>query len=170
MEIQRYIGTELSSSKVLLGQALQGLSREEAAWRPASGCNSIGLILFHMARTEDSLIQGLLQKTELIWDAEKWHDQLGMAREEAGSHYTVDQVNAFKVPDLSKLLAYYEAVRAKTKEKLRSMPVEAFDEKITFPHVGEMTIGAFFAFMISHTAEHIGQISYLRGLQRGMDK
>ncbi|MDA8137725.1 MAG: DinB family protein [Desulfobacteraceae bacterium] len=170
MEIQRYIGTELSSSKMALGRVLQGLSQAELDWRPASGCNSIGLILFHMARTEDALVQGLLQKVAAVWDTETWHETLGLAKEESGSHYTVDQVNAFKVPELAKILAYYDAVRAKTKEKLRSMPVEAFDEKIMFPHVGEMTIGAFFAIIITHTAEHIGEISYLRGMQRGMDK
>ncbi len=170
MEIQRYIGTELSSSKMALGRVLQGLSQEEIAWRPASGCNAIGLILFHMARTEDALIQGLLQKAASVWDAEKWYERVGLSKEEAGSHYTVEQVNGFKVPELAKILAYYDAVRARTKEKLRSMAVEAFDEKITFPNVGEMTIGAFFAFMIAHTAEHIGEISYLRGMQRGMDK
>lgn len=31
-------------------------------WRPASGCNSIGLILFHMARSEDSMMQARLKE------------------------------------------------------------------------------------------------------------
>ena len=170
MELQRYIGIEFSSSKITMGHALEGLTQEEAAWRPSSGCNSIGLILFHMARTEDSIMQGMLQKKTLIWESENWYEKLGLSKEEAGSHYTVDQVNAFKVPELGKLLAYGDAVRAKTKEKLRSMPVEAFDEKINFPNVGEMSIGALFAFLLSHASQHIGEIAYLRGIQRGMDK
>jgi uncharacterized damage-inducible protein DinB len=170
MEFQRYIGIELSSSKMALQRVLEGLTPQEVAWRPASGCNPIGLILFHMVRTEDSLMQGLLQKKPLIWETEKWYEKLGLAKEEEGSHYTVEQVNAFQVPELAKILAYADAVRARTKDKLRSMAVEAFDEKIAFPNFGEMTVGALFAFMIAHAAEHIGQISYLRGLQRGMDK
>jgi uncharacterized damage-inducible protein DinB len=170
MELQRYIGIELSSSKIAMGHALEGLTQEEVTWRPASGCNSIGLILFHMARTEDAEMQEVLQKKTSIWESEKWYERLGLPKEEAGSHYTVDQVNAFKVPQLAQLLAYADAVRAKTKEKLRSLSVEALDEKINFPNFGEMSVGALFAFLISHASQHIGEISYLRGMQRGMDR
>jgi len=170
MEIQRYIGIELSSSKTAMGHALEGLTQEEVIWRPASGCNSIGLILFHMARTEDSIMQGVLQKKTSIWESEKWFEKLGLSKEEEGSHYTVDQVNAFKVPELAKILEYYDAVRAKTKEKLRGMAVEAFAEKITFPNFGDMPTAALFSFVISHASQHTGEISYLRGMQRGMDK
>jgi uncharacterized damage-inducible protein DinB len=170
MELQRYIGIELSGLKMALDRVLKGLTQAEVAWRPASGCNAIGLILFHMARTEDSLMQGLLQKKPLIWHSETWYETLGLAKDEEGSHYSADQVNAFPVPELAKIMAYADAVRARTKEKLRSMPVEAFDEKVNFPNFGEMPVGALFAFMIGHAAEHIGEISYLRGMQRGIDK
>jgi uncharacterized damage-inducible protein DinB len=170
MELQRYIGVELSSSKITMTHALEGLTQEEVAWRPASGCNAIGLILFHMARTEDSIMQGMLLKKTSVWETEKWHENLGLSPDEAGSHYTVEQVNAFKVPQLPQILAYADAVRAKTKETLRSLTVAAFDEKINFPNVGEMSVGALFAFLISHASQHIGEIAYLRGMQRGMDK
>jgi hypothetical protein len=36
-----------------------------------------------------------------------------MTETEAGAHYTMDQVNAFPVPEMKDLLAYYEAVREK---------------------------------------------------------
>ena len=170
MELQRYIGIGFSGTKMAMGHALEGLTQEEVSWRPASGCNSIGLILFHLARSEDSILQGLLQKKPLIWESEKWYEKLGLPKEEEGSHYTVDQVNAFKVPEFKKLLEYFDAVRAKTKEKLRSMTVEALDEKVTFPNFGEMPKGALFSFVIAHSNQHIGEISYLRGMQRGMDK
>ena len=170
MEIQHYIGIELSSSKMAMGRVLEGLTRAEVVWQPASGCNSIGLILFHMARSEDSFMQGILQKRTLIWESEKWYEKLGLSKEEEGGHYTVDQVNAFKVPELATILEYYDAVRAKTKEKLRAMPVEAFDEEVTFLNFGKMSVGALFSVLLSHTSQHIGEISYLRGMQRGMDK
>ena len=170
MEIQRYIGIELSSSKMAMEHAIEGLAQEEVAWRPASGCNSIGLILFHMVRTEDSLVQGMLQKTTSLWESDKWYETLGLSREEEGSHYTVDQVNAFKTPELAKILEYFAAVRAKTKETLRGMAVETFDKMIKFPNFGDMPIGALFSFLNAHASQHIGEISYLRGMQRGIDK
>ena len=170
MELQRYIGIELSSAKMGMGRALDSLTQEEVSWQPASGCNSIGLILFHVARSEDSFIQGMLQKKTLLWESEKWYEKLGVSKEEEGAHYTEDQVNTFKMPALSSILAYYDAVRAKTKEKLRSMAIEEFNETITFPNFGDMPTAALFSLLIAHTSQHIGEISYLRGMQRGMDK
>lgn len=170
MEMHRYIGIELSSSKKAMERVLEGLTQAEAAWQPASGCNCIGLILFHVARAEDSMIQGLLQKTASIWESGKWYETLGLPKEEEGSHYTVDQVDAFKVPELSGILEYYDAVRARTKEILRGMPVDALDENITFPHYGDMPKATLFSFVAAHASQHTGEVSYLRGMQRGLDK
>jgi hypothetical protein len=50
------------------------------------------------------------------------------------------------------------------------MPIEEFDRTINIPNFGDVTIGAMFAFTAVHLAEHAGEISYLRGVQRGMDK
>ena len=170
MELQHYIGIELSGLKMAMTRTLDGLTDQECSWRPASGCNSIGLILLHVSRSEDSFIQSLLQKKEQVWLSEKWYERLNLSPEEEGAHYTVDQVNAFQVPKISEILAYYSAVRVKTKECLRAMDVADFDKKITFPHYGEMPAATLFSFLVAHTSQHIGEIGYLRGLQRGMDK
>jgi uncharacterized damage-inducible protein DinB len=170
MELQRYIGRELSGLKMAMERVLDSLTQQEVSWRPASGCNSIGLILFHAARSEDSFIQAMLQGKPEIWKSEKWYEKLALPAEEEGAHYTVEQVNAFQVPELSDIMAYYDAVRARTKEKLRGMTLEELDEEVTFPNFGELPAVTVFSLIVAHTAQHIGEMSYLRGLQRGMDK
>jgi hypothetical protein len=170
MELQRYIGRELSGLRLAMDRVLDGLTHQEMAWRPASGCNSIGLLLFHVARSEDSMIQGILQENPEIWKSEKWYEKLSLSVEEEGSHYTAEQVNAFQVPELIDIMAYYDAVRACTKEYLRGMDLEEFDKEVTFPNYGELPTATIFSVIVSHTSEHIGEMSYLRGLQRGMDK
>jgi hypothetical protein len=35
---------------------------------------------------------------------------------------------------------------------------------------GEFNVAGIFSIIISHTSGHIGEIAYLRGLLRGMDK
>lgn len=169
MELQRYIGIGLSGSTKALTNALAGLTQEEVDWRPASGCNSIGLILFHMARSEDSIMQGMLRNTTTVWESGKWFEKLGMAKEDDGSHYAAEQVNAFKLPDLDKVMGYFDAVRAKTKEQLRSITVQELDEIVAFPTFGEMPVAVLFSFIIAHNVQHTGEISYLRGMQRGID-
>jgi uncharacterized damage-inducible protein DinB len=170
MELQRYIGRELSGLKIEMERVLDSLTQQEVSWRPASGCNSIGLILVHVTRSEDSFVQAMLQGKPEIWKSEKWYEKLKLSVEEEGSHYTVDQVNAFQVPELSDIMAYSDAVRTRTKEHLRGMALEEFDKNVTFPNFGEMPAATVFSFIVAHTCQHIGEISYLRGLQRGMDK
>jgi len=170
MELQEYIGRELSGLKAALGRALDSLTQQEVSWRPASGCNSIGLILFHVARFEDSFIQARTKGEPEIWESEKWYEKLGLPADEEGAHYTIEQVNAFQVPELSAILAYSDAVRTRTKEFLRSMKPEDLDKKVSFPRFGELPTATVFSFIVAHTSQHIGEISYLRGLQRGMDK
>ena len=169
MELKDYIKMELDSSKRTSTRVLNSLTQQELMWRPAAGCNSMGLILFHVAKSEDSFVQSRLQGKPQIWESGKWFDKLNMAESEAGAHYTVDQVNAFIVPNLKDLMEYYDAVRFKTLDYLNSLTPEAFD-RIVKLQFGEFTVAGVFSLVISHTAEHIGEISYLRGLLRGMDK
>jgi uncharacterized damage-inducible protein DinB len=170
MDLQRHIGREFSGLKMAQDRVLHGLTREEISWRPAYGCNSIGLILFHMARTEDSIIHSRVKGQAQIWESEKWYEKLNLAREEDGSHYTAEQVTAFRVPPLEDLLAYCDAVRAKTKECLRGTQPEEMDRNISFGKYGDLPLATTFSFIVAHASEHIGEISYLRGMQRGLDK
>lgn len=170
MDLQRHIGRELSGLKSALERPLDGLTREEISWRPSCGCNSIGLILFHIARTEDSIIQSSVKGEPLIWESAKWYEKLNLPVEEEGAHYTIEQVNAFKVPPFNDLMAYYDAVRRKTKECLRGMQPEELDRNISFGNYGELPLATIFSFIVTHASQHVGEISYLRGLQRGLDK
>jgi hypothetical protein len=169
VELKDYIKIELDSLKRTSTKVLNTLTQQELIWRPASGCNSMGLILFHVAKSEDSFIQARLQGKPQIWESGKWYNKLNMAESETGAHYTIDQVNAFPVPNIKDLLDYYEAVRAKTLDYLNSLTPDAFD-KIVKLQFGEFTVAGVFSLVISHTAQHIGEISYLRGILRGMDK
>jgi len=170
MELKQYVEMELNNLKRLTDRVLNGLTQAEIAWRPASGCNSIGLILYHCARSEDSFVQGRLAGEKEIWEKEGWYKKLNKPLEDGGAHYTVEQVNSFQVPDLKDILAYYDVVRAKTLQYVQGMTADKFDQKITMPHFGEISVAGVFALIVGHTSGHIGEISYLRGMQRGMDK
>ena len=170
MELKEYLGISFDGLARNMGRVLNGLTQQELAWRPAYGCNSIGLILLHMARFEDNFLHAkALGKTE-AWESGKWFKMLNLAENESGSHYTAEQVCLFQVPEQKDLVGYYEAVRKNTLDYLKTAKPEAFDKKVTMPFFGEMTVGAVFSIVTGHQQQHIGEISYLRGLQRGIDK
>ena len=169
MELKDYIQNQLDGLKRTSTRFLDTMTQQEIMWRPACGCNSMGLILFHVARSEDSFVQARLQGKPQIWESEKWYNKLNMAESETGSHYTIDQVNAFPVPDMKDLRGYYDAVRARTLDYLNGLTSGAFDKTVKLPF-GEFTVAGVFSIIVSHTAQHMGEISYLRGMLRGMDK
>lgn len=170
MDTKDYIKMELGGLKRGFERALRELSQQELMWRPASGCNSMGLILLHVARSEDSFIQSRVLGKSQVWEAEKWYEKMNLSAEDTGSHLTVDQVNCFLIPEFKDIMAYYDAVRGQTLTYLKGMPAEELDKKISMPPFGDLTIAAIFSIIINHSAQHIGEISYLRGMLRGMDK
>jgi uncharacterized damage-inducible protein DinB len=171
MEIKEYMLVQVESFKGSVDRMLNGLTQQEITWRPSSGSNSIGLILFHVIKSEDSTIQSTLQGKKMLWETEKWYEKLNLPVTEGGAHYTADQVNDFKVPMLKDLLAYMDAARAKTIEYVKKVDVKELDRTIKVVWgKGESTIGGVFAFHLAHVTRHIGECSYIRGLQRGIDK
>jgi hypothetical protein len=170
MEMRDFIKGALDRVKQGTTRAVDGLSPNELTWRPSPECNSIGVILFHAARFEDSFVHGRILGKPQVWESDKWYEKFNMPASESGSGYTVEQLAAFRVPELKDLLGYADAVRAKILEYLKSAPSNEFDRVINMPRFGDVAVGALFTLAIVHQAQHVGEIAYLRGIQRGMNK
>ena len=169
MEIKDYILMQFEGLKIATDRVLEGLNQQEIAWRPGSGCNSIGLILFHFLKGEDMFINEILQGNKLLWETEKWYEKLNLPLTESGHNYTVDQVNCFPTPLLKDLMAYASAVRANTLNYVKNVKLEELNRKIKLPW-GDFTVAGVISMSVTHAFQHIGEASYLRGLQRGIDK
>jgi hypothetical protein len=186
MEMKEFIQNGLGNVKRGFNRTLDGLTPAELKWQPRPDANSIGLILFHSIRVEDSSIH-MLQGIPQLWESEKWYQKLHKVIDDGGAHYTAEQVAAFVVPDLKELLAYAEAVRKDTLEYLIGLKPEDFDKNINIPRppapmtmpAGQpapprpafnFTVGLMLLMLVTHLSQHAGEISYIRGLQRGMDK
>ena len=190
METKELIQIGLANVKRLLDRTLDGLTPAEIKWQPRPDANSIGIILFDIARSEDSLVQSRLRGKPQLWESEKWYQKLNKGADDTGGHYTAEQVAAFVVPDLKELLAYAEAVRKQTLEYLKDLAPGQLDKKVELPPMGpppsatpagtpnqpgmspfrDMTVGSMLMMNVTHLAQHAGETSYLRGLQRGMNK
>ena len=170
MELKDYVLGELAGLDRGLKRVTDGLKQSEVCWQPGHGCNSIGLILYHIARSEDMFVQTRLRQTTEIFEAEKYWEPLNVSKEEAGSHYTPEQVDDFPVSDLPEVMKYLDHVRRVTVDYVKDLKPEDFDRNIVMGGpFGEMSVAMILSIIVSHTAQHIGEISYLRGLQRGQE-
>ena len=186
MEMKDLVQNGFDNVKRTLDKTLDSLTAEELKWQPKPDANSIGLILFHMTRTEDSIVHRMQGKPQ-IWETEKWYQKFNKTIEDGGAHYTVEQVAAFVVPDVKELLAYREMVGKNTLEYLKGLKPKDFDKKVNLPPPPvsmavpaeyapprrppfEPIVGSMLMHEVTELAGHTGEISYIRGLQRGMDK
>ena len=167
MEVKEYLEVELSNLRNGLIRYLDGLDHQEILWRPAYGCASIGLILLHMSRFEDLWVQTCIQSKPEIWHAEQWYKTLDMDEDTDIDSYVPDQISAFSVPDAKDLVEYFNTIRNLSLEYIKDLTSEGLDRKVTVDQ-REEPIHNVFGIIAQHMAQHMGAVTYLRNMQRGM--
>jgi hypothetical protein len=184
MEVKALIQAGLENENMELKSKLDGLTPAELKWQPKPDANSIGLIWFHMIRAEDSLVNSWIQSKPQIWESEKWYLKFKKDINDEGCHYTAEQCSAFKIPDTKALIAYADAVRKHTLEYLKALTPAKLEAKVNVPPPPKSADGkapphkppfepivwSLLIFNVYHLFQHAGEISYIRGLIRGMDK
>lgn len=167
MEARKLILNSLEQSQGYLTKALDGLTQEEAAWSPGVECNSIAFILWHLSRVEDFFVNRVIQRQKELYEAENWQEKLGTPVK--SYQYTVEELQAWPVPKLEVLREYANSVREKTLALIQSIPPEKLSELARLDRPPD-TIGDILGRISTEIAMHVGQIAYLRGVQRGLDK
>jgi len=170
METTELILRSLEQSQEYLTKALDGLTQEEATWSPRAECNSIVFIFWHIARVEDFFVNRLFQREEELYEAEGWREKLGTPAKDNGYQYTAEQLQTWPAPKLEVLQEYANSVRQKTIDFLKHVTPEKLSEVVTRPNRPPDSIGAILGRISTEIALHVGQIAYLRGVHRGLDK
>lgn len=157
-----------AQSETWLSKWLDGLTQEEAAYRGTEECNNILWLLWHFTRGEDHFVNVLIQHGEEVYETGGWQQKMGTPSDR-GPSYTLEQVQAWPEPKLEDMRGYHNAVREKTLAYLDSITSETLAEVVQ-PDGRLPTVTAILSRSITEVALHIGQIGYLRGIQRGINK
>jgi hypothetical protein len=169
MQLARALVKSLEQSHGYLIKALDGLTQEEAAWAPAAESNSIAFILWHVTRIEDYFIVRVIQRETELYESEGWREKLGTPAKETGYEYTLEQLRAWPVPKLELIRGYADSVRKRTLDLLNNITPERLDELARHDRSPD-TIGDILGRITTEIALHTGQIAYIRGLRRGINK
>ena len=167
MDVKEMFTYSLKESWTFLSEALEGLSQEEVNWAPAPHCNSIAFILWHVTRVEDVLIHPISQRIAGVYWTQGWQERLGIPATEIGYQYTEEQLQAWSAPKFEDLQEYAQAVHERTLAFVETLTPEKLLE-VPRPDYPNQTIGVILAHLATEIAQHVGQISYLRGVQRGL--
>ncbi len=180
MEIVALIEQTLGDYWQRMEGALEGLSPVELAWRPDAESNSIAFIVWHVARVEDIWIQIFAQGMPDVWTRDGWHEKLGLSQDEAFLGLSVEQLGKFPAITKENLDGFRHAIQNETQAYLKNLDADGLDfvprrtptpeRPASLARHGSFSIGRMFRQTLAEYNQHLGQVSYIRGIQRGLGK
>jgi uncharacterized damage-inducible protein DinB len=151
-----------------LQRAIEGLTPAEARWQPTDHTNHIAWLVWHMARVEDRWVNQVLRGTTEVWIAEGWAKRFNMAPEGSGAGQTIEEVRAMPDISLTDLMAYFEAVRAVTRQYLDQATDGDLVREYRHPRLGVITGIWIMGHLLVEESQHTGQVALIRGMMRGL--
>ena len=146
--------------------AVKDLTDEQLHFRPLGKGNSIAFALWHTVRTEDMVVNFLLQKKPPVWNAEGWDKKFGMDPRAQGTGMTAEQAASIRIPSLQDFLKYMDNVFQASEAYLdivKEADLEPVQEyQFLGKRSGYQVIGGV---VLGHGSEHLGEIRYVKGLQ-----
>ncbi|ASW57578.1 DUF664 domain-containing protein [Plantactinospora sp. KBS50] len=149
----------------LVRAAVDGLPADRLRWSPGPGTNSVGWLVWHLTRVQDSHIAELLD-AEQVWVGADWAAGFGLDPDpdNTGYAHTGEQVAAVAPRDAQVLIGYHEAVAARTRDYLGTLRPADLDRVVDENWDPPVTLGVRLVSVLSDDLQHAGQAGYVRGL------
>lgn len=163
------IKSGLNEYDLILKKSLDSLSDEELTWKPNPHSNNIIFLLWHMILVEDNLINTVLLQNEKMWIQDKYYKDFPHLKNEIGFAFSQNELDNFPEMKLSWLMNYYNSLRKITNKFLEESNDETLAKSYMF---GKRKVTGFFIVgrLVTELSQHLGQISYIRGMIRGLNK
>lgn len=153
---------------------VEGLTTQQLGWQPDGHDTSITFALWHTYRAEDEAVHGMVMQRPSVFTSQGWSDRLPVdvtGVTPFGNGLSRERIGAIRL-DIDEVLAYARAVGESVISYLDSATDEEAAAEIKLPFFTNVYPGldimskaetiAFFA--IGHTAEHLGEVQFLKGL------
>ena len=142
----------------------EGLSEEQAGYRPSPKANSIAWLIWHSARVQDIQLAPIAG-IEQVWTDEGWVDRFGLdlPRNDTGYGHGPDEVAKVRAP-VDLLAGYYHAVHKVTLEFVAGVTAEDLARVVDENWDPPVTASARLVSIIDDCAQHLGQAAYLLGI------
>ncbi len=151
----------------MLDTVADGMTAAQLNFRPAEGGVSAFFSLWHYVRTEDNIVNFVVQRRNTAWLEGGYDGRFGLPRTSQGTGMTTEEANAIRIADVPGWHEYQSKVWAATDEFLAGLSAEEFDGmKVTIKPLGEMSLwNGLFGVCLTHGYRHVGEIEYVRGVQ-----
>jgi hypothetical protein len=138
-----------------------GLTAEQANYRPSPSANSIAWLIWHSARVQDIQLAPIAG-VEQVWTAGGWVDRFGLDLPRNDSGYGHGPTEVVKVQASADLLAgYYHALHDMTLDFVARVTGDDLEKVIDHNWDPPVTASARIVSIIDDCAQHLGQAAYL---------
>lgn len=143
----------------------EGLSPQQLAYRPNGTGNSIGWLLWHLARVQDDHVADVAG-TEQVWTGQGWAARFALPfpDEAIGYGHSTEEVAQVQVADPALLVDYYAAVHARTLEYLSGLVDADLDRIVDERWDPPVSLGVRLVSVLNDDTQHVGQAAYVRGI------
>jgi len=145
--------------------AVRGLTPEQLVAAPAEGANTIGWLVWHLARVQDAQIADVAG-SEQVYLSGAWAARFGLDTDPDDTGYGHDPaaVRAVRPQSADALLEYLDAVHAATLAYLGTLDDADLDRVVDDAWDPPVTLGVRLVSIVDDDVQHVGQAGYVRGL------
>lgn len=160
------------SLHVELLRAYEGITAEQLHWRPSEKTNSMAFVGWHCARTEDNIINFVVQRKGTIWMEQGWDKRLSLDPRAQGTGMSSEEAANIRFPSPQVAREYFAAVFANTERFLDSItdgdldkPTRIRRQPLMQPEEPPLW-DILTTNLLTHEYSHAGELWVLRSLQR----
>jgi hypothetical protein len=164
-DLLMYLGAEFHSLHRLITHVTSDISDEQANHVPPGGNQNIAFSLWHYVRTEDNVVNFVVQGKPTVWLNGGWPEKFGLDAKSQGTGFTDDQARGFRLNDFAAFRTYMADVFKTTEDFVASLDDEAAMKMVTVKPLGEMTVlQALSGVGMTHGYRHLGEVEFAKGL------
>tara|TARA_B110000438_G_scaffold205678_1_gene197342 strand:- start:373 stop:888 length:516 start_codon:yes stop_codon:yes gene_type:complete len=153
-----------------LHKALDGLNKIELNWQPSLESNNIIYLVWHMARVEDNWINQIIGGNKTVWSLNKWSEKLNIKENDYGKGYLKEDISNLPDMNINDVLKFYKQQRDQSIIIINELNDEDLNKdykRLT----GELKKGYWIlGHVLVEESQHLGQIAYIRGMIKGLNK
>lgn len=152
----------------LAHEAVSGLDPDQLAHQPAPEANTIGWLVWHLARVQDAQIAELIDADQ-VWVTGDWAGRFGLEPDPSNHGYghTTAEMRAVRPETAEVLLDYLAAVQRTTEAMLSGLTASALDRVVDRNWDPPVTLGVRLISVADDCLQHAGQAAYVRGMLGG---
>lgn len=165
MDVARLLKELFDRIPPLVRGAVEGLDREDLAWRAAPEANTIGWLAWHIGRVQDAQIAAVTGEPQ-VWESGVWPHRVGLDPDpsDTGYGHTPEQVAAVLPAHPDALVGYVEAVHGVAVAFLGTLGSADLERIVDRRWDPPVSLGVRLVSIAGDCLQHAGQAAYVRGL------